>query len=141
METIEGVIAMNKYSRILLRFSAIFALVGVFLGSHMAGDGNYAFKSTHAHILVVGWLSLFAWAIFYKIFRPDNKILAIIHVWTAITGSIGLTVGMWFRYIGPFGIDTNGIFSLLFFIIGGTILLISFAVFCLLTFMKIDNNQ
>ncbi|WP_342748181.1 hypothetical protein [Virgibacillus ndiopensis] len=50
---------MNKYSKILLRFSALFALVGAFLGSHMAGAGGYAFKTVHAHILVVGWLTLF----------------------------------------------------------------------------------
>ena len=132
---------MNKYSTILLRFSAIFALIGAFIGSHMAGASTYEFLSIHAHILVVGWLSLFAFAIFYKIFTPVNQKLATFHVWTAIIGSIGLTVGMWFRYVGPFGIDKTGTFSLIFFIVGGTILLISFIAFLLLSFMKMEENR
>ncbi|HLS36263.1 MAG TPA: hypothetical protein VK061_08505 [Bacillota bacterium] len=132
---------MNQYSTLLLRFSAVFALLGAFIGSHMAGAGTFEFLSIHAHILVVGWLSLFAFAVFYKIFTPANEKLAAAHVWTAIIGSIGLTVGMWFRYVGPFGIAKDGSFSLIFFIVGGTILLISFVIFLLLTFMKMENNR
>lgn len=128
---------MHNYSKILLRFSALFALVGAFLGSHMAGAGGLEFKTVHAHILVVGWLTLFAWAAFYKIFTPVRTIIATLHVWTAIIGSIGLTVGMWFYYIRPFGIE--GSFPTVFFIVGGTILLISFIFFAILTFMKTER--
>lgn len=127
---------MNKYSKILLRFAALFALLGAVLGSHMAGAGGLEFKSVHAHILVVGWLSLFAFAVFYKVFTPAKTILVPLHVYSAIIGTIGLTAGMWFRYVGPFGIDTSGTFSLIFFIVGGTILLLSFVFFFILTFMK-----
>jgi hypothetical protein len=125
---------LNNYSKVLLRFSALFALAGAFLGSHMAGAGSLAFKSVHAHILVVGWLTLFAWAVFYKLFTPAKTIIATLHVWTAIIGAVGLTVGMWFYYVHPFGIE--GAFPLVFFIVGGTILLISFILFAILAFMK-----
>src|SRR5690625_1992353 len=128
---------LRNYSKILLRFSALFALVGAFLGSHMAGAGSYAFKTVHAHILVVGWLTLFAWAVFYKIFTPAKTIMATIHVWTAIIGAAGLTIGMWIYYLKPFGLD--GALPTVFFIVGGTILLVSFAVFFLLTFMKTEK--
>src|SRR5699024_11097919 len=86
---------LRNYSKTLLRLSALFALVGAFLGSHMAGAGGLEFKTLHAHFLVVGWLSLFAWAVFYNVFTPAKTIVATLHVWTAIIGSIGLTVGMW----------------------------------------------
>ncbi|MUK89457.1 hypothetical protein GMD78_13905 [Ornithinibacillus sp. L9] len=129
---------MNSYSKILLRFSAIFALIGVFLGSHMAGAGGYAFKSVHAHILVVGWLTLFAWAVYYKIFTPSNKILAAFHVWTAIIGTVGLTTGMWFYFLNPFQFPNS--FTTVFFIVGGTILLFSFVLFVLLTFMRTEED-
>ncbi|SES99646.1 hypothetical protein SAMN05216389_104104 [Oceanobacillus limi] len=128
---------MNSYSKTLLRFSAIFAFIGAFLGSHMAGAGSYAFKSVHAHILVVGWLTLFAWAVYYKLFPPTNKLLARIHVVTAIIGAIGLTTGMWFYYLNPFGFSQT--FTTVFFIVGGSTLLLSFAVFVLLTFTKVDE--
>ncbi|MUV38350.1 hypothetical protein JNUCC1_02188 [Lentibacillus sp. JNUCC-1] len=130
---------MNGYSKLLLRVSALFALGGAFLGSHMAGSGGLEFKSVHAHILVVGWLSLFAWAVFYKIFTPANKLLAKFHVWTAIIGAVGLTGGMWLYYVRPFGID--GPFPLIGFIVGGSILMISFLLFAILTFMKTEEDQ
>lgn len=124
---------MNSYSKLLLRVSALFALLGAFIGSHLAGAGDYTFKSVHAHILVVGWLSLFAWAIYYKVFTVKSALLAKLHVYSAIIGSIGLTAGMWLYYVDPFNID--GPFPLIFFIVGGTILLISFLIFAIMAFM------
>ena len=131
---------MEKYSKILLRFAALFALLGAFIGSHMAGSGAAEFTTVHAHVLVVGWLSMFAFSVFYKVFTPAKTILAPLHVYSAIIGTIGLTGGMWFRYVGPFGIDTQGTFPLIFFIVGGTILLLSFVFFAILTFMKSENE-
>ncbi|MEC5424544.1 hypothetical protein QGM71_13670 [Virgibacillus sp. C22-A2] len=130
---------MTNYSKILLRLSAVFALIGVYLGSHMAGAGGYEFRTLHAHILVVGWLSLFAWAVYYKIFTPSSKKLAALHVWTAIIGSIGLTSGMWLYYLKPF--DFGDTFITVYFIVGGTILLISFLFFAILTFMKTEEEK
>src|SRR5690625_8011317 len=106
----------------------------------MAGSGGYQFLTVHAHILVVGWLSLFAFAVFYKVFKPAQTILATLQVWTAIIGAIGLTAGMWFRYVGPFGMVTNGTFSLIFFFIGGTFFLLSLVFFAFVNFMKPELN-
>ncbi|MEB5456445.1 hypothetical protein [Virgibacillus pantothenticus] len=39
----------------------------------MAGAGGYEFRTVHAHILVVRWLTLFSWAVYYKVFAPTNK--------------------------------------------------------------------
>ncbi|WP_163971480.1 hypothetical protein [Oceanobacillus halotolerans] len=129
---------MNTYSKTLLRFSAIFALIGAFLGSHMAGAGGYEFRTVHAHILVVGWLTLFAWSVYYKIYTPTNKLLAALHVYAAIIGAIGLTVGMWLYYLRPFNLPDS--FVTVFFIVGGTILLLSFLFFVILTFMKTKDD-
>ncbi|MBU5467649.1 hypothetical protein KQI49_12550 [Virgibacillus sp. MSJ-26] len=130
---------MQKYSKTLLRFSALFAVIGAILGSHMAGAGSYAFKSVHAHILVVGWLSLFAWAVFYKIFTPAKTVVATLHVWSGIIGAFGLTIGMWLYYVNPF--NMNDVVTTVFFIVGGTILLISFILFFILTFMKTEEER
>lgn len=132
-------IFLNNYSKTLLRFSAIFALIGAFIGSDMAGSGGYQFKAIHAHILVVGWLSLFAWAVYYKVFTPANKVLSTLHVWSAIIGAIGLTSGMWLYYIKPFGLD--GTMTTVFFIVGGSIMLLSFVFFLILTFMKTEEDK
>lgn len=130
---------MNQYSKTLLRFSALFAVIGTFLGAHMAGAGSLAFRPVHAHILVVGWLSLFAWAVYYKVFYKKTSKLAGFHVYTAIIGTIGLSVGMWLQYLQPFNLPSG--FSLIFYIGGGTILLVSYLVFALLTFIHHEKSD
>lgn len=127
----------EKWSLRLIRISAVFGLIGAFLGSHMAGSSSYAFRPIHAHILVVGWLSVFAWGVFYKLYQVRAKKLVTVHGWTAIIGSIGLTAGMWFQFMQPFGL--NETFSLIFYIVGGSVLLLSFALFILVTFLVKKN--
>ncbi|WP_231893465.1 hypothetical protein [Rossellomorea aquimaris] len=118
---------------LLLRMSAIYGFIGAFLGSHMAGAGSYAFKPIHAHILVVGWLSLFAFSSYYRSYEvPKNSKLAFAHVWTSIIGSIGLTVGMWLYNLNPFNLPQN--FTMVFYIVGGSTLLLSFLLFVFMTF-------
>ncbi len=103
------------------------------MGSHMAGAGSYEFRPIHAHILVVGWLSLFAFSTYYRLYDvPKKSKLAFLHVWTAILGSIGLTLGMYFYNVNPFQFAES--FTMVFYIAGGSTLLISFLLFVLLTF-------
>ncbi|UOQ95227.1 hypothetical protein MUO14_10020 [Halobacillus shinanisalinarum] len=121
-------------TRFFVRVSAIYALIGAFMGSHMAGGGGYQLTAVHAHILVVGWLSLFAFAIYYKVFSiPKDSKLAKVHVWTSFLGVLGLTTGMWLYFTKPFG--DMGTFNTVFFIVGGTILLIAFVVFAIMVFV------
>jgi hypothetical protein len=128
----------KKLSLGLIRLSAIFGIIGAYLGSHMAGAGSYAFRPIHAHILVVGWLSLFSYGVFYRLFTVKFPKLAMLHGWTAMLGAIGLTAGMWFQFMQPFGI--NETFSLIFYIVGGSTLLLSFALFVAVTF-AIDEKK
>lgn len=124
---------MKRYSILLLRASAIFGVIGTFLGAHMAGATSYAFLPIHAHMLVVGWLSLFSFAIFYRVFHQGESFLAKSQVWTALIGTIGLVVGMIFQFID--GIPLPKGVTLTFYIAGGMILLISYILFVFLTFM------
>ncbi|MFF2753685.1 hypothetical protein ACFVR1_08010 [Psychrobacillus sp. NPDC058041] len=128
----------TKWSLRLIRLAAIFGLLGAILGSHMAGSGSYQFRPIHAHILVVGWLTIFAWGIFYRVYKIKSSKLVAAHGWTAVIGSIGLTGGMWLNTLKPFNV--NETFSLVFYIVGGTVLLISFGLFILNTFM-IDTKE
>lgn len=63
----------QKWGICLIRFAAIFGLIGTFIGSHMSGNMDYSLRPIHAHILLVGWLSVFAWGIFYKVYRIKYK--------------------------------------------------------------------
>lgn len=117
----------------LIRFSAIFGFIGTFIGSQMAGSMDYSLRPIHAHILLVGWLSVFAWGIFYKVYTVKLKKLVTIHGILAMAGALGLTVGMWMYNLNPF--DLNETFVTVFFIIGGSLLLLAFFVFILITFL------
>ncbi|WP_226581684.1 hypothetical protein [Halobacillus litoralis] len=121
-------------TRFFVRVAALYALAGAFMGSHMAGGGGLQLSAIHAHILVVGWLSLFAFGIYYKVFSiPKDSKLATAHVWTSFFGVFGLTTGMWLYYTQP--IEGLGAFNTVFFIVGGTILLIAFLLFAIMTFV------
>lgn len=128
-----------NYSTLLLRISALYALIGAFIGSHMAGSGAYQLRPIHAHILVVGWLTLFAFSLYYKNYKiPQTSKLALVHVWTAIIGSIGLTFGMWLYNLNPFNLPSG--FLMVFYIVGGSTLLVSFIVFAIMTFVKWEEK-
>ncbi len=127
-----------KWALRLIRVSAIFGLIGTVMGSHMAGAGSYAFRPVHAHILLVGWLSMFAWGIFYKNYKVNANKLLSTQGWTGIIGAIGLTAGMWLDFLEPFG--ENKLLSLPLYIGGGTILLLSFVLFAIITF-KVQPNE
>ncbi|MEK3887995.1 hypothetical protein [Bacillus sp. FSL K6-3431] len=123
---------MNGRSLLLIRISALFSVIGAVLGAHMAGSGSYAFRPIHAHILVLGWLTLFAWGVYYEIFNIKSKKIALWQTWTAIVGASGLTIGMWLNFLKPFNLP-DGV-SLVFYIGGGVIILISFVLFFITTF-------
>ncbi len=129
----------EKWALRLIRISAIFGLIGTLLGSHMAGAGSPAFKAVHAHILLVGWLSMFAWGIFYKNYKVKASKLISVQGWTGIIGAIGLTTGMWLQFLQPFG--ENKALSLPFYIGGGTILVVSFVLFAVITFKVIPSED
>lgn len=121
----------HKWSLRLIRLAALLGLIGTVLGAHMAGAGSYAFRPIHAHILVVGWLSMFAWGVFYRIYSVKAQKLMSVQGWTGIIGSIGLTGGMWMQFLEPFG-EMKAL-NLIVYIGGGVILLVSFILFFIVT--------
>ncbi|MGD6842551.1 hypothetical protein ACQCVH_08500 [Bacillus infantis] len=121
----------------LIRFAAIFGVIGTYLGSHMAGQMDYALRPVHAHLLLVGWLSVFAWGIFYKAYKIKYKKLVAIHSILGMAGALGLTAGMWMYNLNPF--QLNETFVMVFFIVGGTLLLLAFLLFVVITCM-VENQ-
>ncbi|MDN7246224.1 hypothetical protein QWY16_03500 [Planococcus shenhongbingii] len=117
----------------LIQFSAIFGLIGTFLGSQMAGEMDYSLRPVHAHILVVGWLSVFAWGIFYRVYTIKYKKLVAIHSVLAMLGAFGLSAGMWIYNLNPF--NWNDTLVTILFIAGGSLLLFAFLLFAVITFV------
>ncbi|MCK1976387.1 hypothetical protein LNK15_04885 [Jeotgalicoccus huakuii] len=124
---------MKSPVKILLVAAGLFGLIGSVMGAHMAGSGSYALRPIHAHILVVGWLSLFSWSVFYQVFNVKYNGLAKFHVWTAIIGTTGLVLGMFVNNVASLGLPE--VFSLILYIGGGVTLLLSFITFFVQTLL------
>ncbi len=122
----------RKWGINLIRIASLFGLLGVFIGSQMAGEMDYAMRPIHTHILLVGWLSMFAWGIFYSVYTVTKPMLVNIQCVLGLLGAVLLTSGMYFYMVNPFGF--NETFTIVYFIIGGSITLIAFLLFVVVTF-------
>ena len=122
------------WALLLIRIAAVFGLLGVVLGSKMSGDMDYSITPIHAHSLLVGWLSVFAWGIFYYVVPITKLILVKIQAVMGIIGAVGVTVGMYFYMFHNSG------FTTFTFVVGGSILLLAFLLFVVNTFFvkKVD---
>lgn len=123
----------RSWGLMLIRFAAIFGLIGVVLGSKMTGDMDYSITPIHAHALLVGWLSVFAWGIFYYIVPMTKPLLMKVQAVAAMIGAIGMTGGM---YLYMFH---NSGFTMFLFIVGASVLLLAFLLFIVHTFFVMKN--
>ncbi len=79
--------------------AAFYGVVGILLGLHMAMSHDHAQMPTHAHIMVIGWLSFFVFGLFYGLYEETvSPLLARIHFWSAQTAFAGLVAGLGFLY-------------------------------------------
>jgi hypothetical protein len=120
---------MRNYSKWLIRVAAIYSLIGALMGSDIAGREDYTMVPAHAHILVVGWLTLFAYGIFYYVFKElSMKRTAKLHAWTSLIGGGLMPLGMLLYN------KMESTATLLAFIIPAVILLVAIVLFILILF-------
>ncbi|MEZ5850820.1 MAG: hypothetical protein R3D68_09275 [Hyphomicrobiaceae bacterium] len=78
-----------------------YGILGILVGLHMAVGHDHGQRPTHAHILVIGWVSFFLFGLFYLHFGDAvRRWLTILHFWLAQLAMLGLTVGLWLLYSG-----------------------------------------
>ena len=53
-------------SSLSFRIAVLFALVGMIVGVYMAASHDHALAPGHAHINLIGWVSLFLIGLFYE---------------------------------------------------------------------------
>lgn len=120
---------MTVYSKWLIRISAVYALIGAMLGSDIAGRKDYTMVPGHAHILVIGWLTLFAYGIFYYVFKEIGmKKTAILHVWSSLIGGGLMPLSMLVYY------QMENTVTMITFITTASILLFGIILFTVLLF-------
>jgi hypothetical protein len=78
---------MNKLSNTYLRLAIAFALVGVAIGYGMGASEDHTLAPAHAHINLLGWVSMFLYGLFYRAFPAAAVgLLPKAQLWCAVLG-------------------------------------------------------
>ena len=76
-----------RLSNNFLRLAVVFILIGVGLGYYMGATQNFTAAPVHAHINLLGWVSMFLYGLFYRA-NPEaaEGLLPKVHFWVALVG-------------------------------------------------------
>src|SRR4051795_6842287 len=84
-----------KSSSLSFQAAVLLVLVGMVWGIVMAVSQDHSSMPAHAHLNLLGWVSLFLFGIYYHLHPAvDLNRLAAVQVWIWIVGTIILTIGV-----------------------------------------------
>ena len=121
-------------SNTFLRLGALFALAGVGLGYWMGVTEQFGLMPVHAHINLLGWVSMFLYGLFYRAV-PAAAVgwLPKAHLWTAVIGLLAFMPALALKLLHVPG--TEGV-ALAGLIAGPTLTLIAFGLFTVIVFRQ-----
>src|SRR4051794_1835550 len=84
-----------KASALSFRTATVFALIGMGMGIAMAIARDHAVMPAHAHLNLLGWVSLFLFGLYYRL-NPalDASRLALVQVGVWSFGTVVLTIAV-----------------------------------------------
>lgn len=92
---------MNCVAKGFLISAIVYGLLGMSMGLEMAISHNHGQMPTHAHTMVIGWISFFLFGFFYFQFGSAmSRVLSWIHFGVAQCALIGLIIGLRLIYSG-----------------------------------------
>jgi hypothetical protein len=92
---------MQGIGRAFFVSALFYGVLGMLLGLHMAMSNDHGQMPTHAHIMVVGWVSFAIFGLFYAAFgHAVPLLLARVHFWLAQVSLAALVVGLYLLYSG-----------------------------------------
>jgi hypothetical protein len=84
-----------KTSILSFRAAVLLAVAGMIWGIAMGISQDHSTLPAHAHLNLLGWVSLFLFGIYYHLHPTlDHSHLASLQVWVCIVGTIILTIGV-----------------------------------------------
>ncbi len=106
-----------KASSLSFVMAVAVALVGMAWGLHMAISQDHSTLSAHAHLNLLGWVSLFLFGVFYRLHPAlDGARIARLQVLIWLAGTAILTVGVAMIHSGrPSGEPYAGVGSIMVF--------------------------
>jgi hypothetical protein len=92
---------MRPIARNFFVSAIVYGILGMVLGIAMAMRHDHAELPTHAHIMVIGWLSFAIFGFFYALLgNAVPRTLALTHFWLAQVSLAVLVVGLGLYYAG-----------------------------------------
>jgi cbb3-type cytochrome oxidase subunit 1 len=84
-----------KASTLSFRAAVLLVIAGMVWGIVMGISQDHSTMPAHAHLNLLGWVSLFLFGIYYHLHPAvDRSRLASVQVWAWIAGTIILTIGV-----------------------------------------------
>src|SRR5579862_206315 len=84
-----------KASSLSFQAAVVFVIAGMIWGIIMAISEDHSAMSAHAHLNLLGWVSLFLFGIYYRLHPSlEGARSAIVQVWVWIAGTIILAIGV-----------------------------------------------
>ena len=85
---------MNRSNR-FFQLAALMGLTGMALGVFMGARHDFSLAPVHAHINLLGWVSMSLYAVFYRL-HPDaaRSRLAAAHFWINLAGVLILVISL-----------------------------------------------
>lgn len=89
------------FDRKYLVWALVYVLAGMALGIYMAASHNHAQQVTHAHILLVGFVVSFIYAVIHKLWLGDTASrLARLQLYAHQVGALMMFTGLFLLYGG-----------------------------------------
>lgn len=96
-----------KFDRLYLFIAFAYAIAGMLLGIMMAASQNHAQHVTHAHLLLVGFMLSFVYAVTHRLWLGGARgILAQVQFGLHQAGALVMVVGLYLFYGGRAPIET-----------------------------------
>ncbi len=78
-----------------------YAIVGLLLGIYMAATQNHIQHVTHAHIMLLGFVVSFIYAVCYRLWlNSSGSSLSKLQLLTHQVGTLGIVIGLYLLYSG-----------------------------------------
>ena len=79
----------------------VYGILGMVLGNVMGASGDHSQMPTHAHLMLIGWVSFAIFGLFYHMFAERGAtLLARVHFWLAQATNIVLVVALYLIFSG-----------------------------------------
>lgn len=84
-----------------IKSAVVYIILGMILGIYMAASQNHSQMPTHAHLNLIGWVTMGLMGLIYKAWpQTAEGTLATVTFWLSHFSVIGMTIGIGLIYAG-----------------------------------------